>query len=865
MKKPNTKQNSSKAAAKTTLNSTTVSLKKYYYLFGILTFFLFVNTIGNGYNMDDGLVTRNHKLTSQGISAIGEIFTSSYYDDGVYSYGYRPMVHLSFALEHDLFGEKPGAGHFFNVILFALSVILFFKLLIRWVGEKNALFAGIATLLFAVHPLHTEVVASLKNRDEILAFLFVIWAGLSTHKFLEKGKWISLISVLILFSLAMLSKKSVYPMAILIPVAVILLKELSIRQLVQTAVIFTLPAALIGSDFQIERSFLMTILPITLIAFTYLVKRYFLAEKTELSLRTVTNNWIIPMFFTIIITCASVYTHHFWLMCFTIPFWAWLYKVNFQIGIISMIVLLICVNLQYTENRIPLLILLIGIGYSFFLRYKGAEIKKWGTLAGIVLIYFLIRRHTTFDFLYATGAILFFLLSYKKIWWGFILSIVIAITVFIISQKLNFYAVVIISFSILLLIEKLFRSFPWSATVPILAFSGLITLLSLEEYEFKKNEASATALTQEQSTQNSQVPADSDSFLKEGRTLLYVENTLVAPHTQSEKIATGFSTLGEYLRLHIFPKELSFYYGYAKIKTVDFRHPMVWVSIIVHLLLIFIAVWQLKKRPLIAIGVMWYLLSILLFSNWIELVAGMVGERLAFTASAGFCILITGILFWIKPEFSLKKPGLIGALLGVAVLLIAGRTIVRNKDWKDSLTLMAHDIKHLSNSAQANNLYAMTLMAESVNNKSLSPVQKLEIQRTAISHFDQATTIWPDFYNAYIDKAKATMLTGDYEDGLKALEKAMKTDPENVLSYYVLLEITERNGDFESYLKSAEQLFKITQSDHAYGVVARGHFLLNDFQKSKEVLLEGLEHHPDNEVLKNNLRIVEEKLHPTLR
>ncbi|MEZ4889874.1 MAG: hypothetical protein R2779_04690 [Crocinitomicaceae bacterium] len=58
---------------------------------------------------------------------MAKIFTSPYYsDDAGYAYGYRPMVHLSFALEHELFGQKPGAGHFINVLLFAFSVIFVF-------------------------------------------------------------------------------------------------------------------------------------------------------------------------------------------------------------------------------------------------------------------------------------------------------------------------------------------------------------------------------------------------------------------------------------------------------------------------------------------------------------------------------------------------------------------------------------------------------------------------------------------------------------------------------------------------------------------------------------------------------------------
>ena len=46
-----------------------------------LAFLVYANTIGNGYNMDDELVTRKHKFTSRGISAIPEKFTNPYYSD----------------------------------------------------------------------------------------------------------------------------------------------------------------------------------------------------------------------------------------------------------------------------------------------------------------------------------------------------------------------------------------------------------------------------------------------------------------------------------------------------------------------------------------------------------------------------------------------------------------------------------------------------------------------------------------------------------------------------------------------------------------------------------------------------------------
>ncbi len=69
-----------------------------YFIF-LFSFVIYANTIPNDYNLDDELVTQNHRLTSKGISAIPEIFTSPYYEDKAgYKYEYRPIVLISFAI-----------------------------------------------------------------------------------------------------------------------------------------------------------------------------------------------------------------------------------------------------------------------------------------------------------------------------------------------------------------------------------------------------------------------------------------------------------------------------------------------------------------------------------------------------------------------------------------------------------------------------------------------------------------------------------------------------------------------------------------------------------------------------------------------
>jgi len=833
------------------------SLRKYYYLLGLFTFFIFANTIGNGYNMDDGIVTNGHKLTSQGLSAVGEIFTSNYYSDAMgYAFGYRPIVHLSFALEHELFGEKPGAGHFINVILFALSVVLFFKLLIKWVGEKNLLFAGIAALLFAVHPIHTEVVASLKNRDELLAFLFVIWAGLSAHKYLEKGKWISLISIIILFSMAMLSKKSVYPIAVVVPASIILLKEISLKQLVFLGLSFIIPAAVIGSELELTRMGIMIILPVAVLSLIYLVKHVYLSNELLNEQLAKLRSAILPILFIVVITLIAIYFSSFVLLLFTIPIFFWLFKTNLEIGLMVIIFVLISIDAFWLDRyHIQILQLIIGIGYVAYIMFGKEKNSKWWILSIIATFYFLTKNHDLNDLALLLNLFIFTILLYRKSHWAFLFSVLTLVATLVFFDGDIIYSTIIVLISASVYVYKKTKNKNWTQYTAVIAFSITLCFIGYENFQSNDKKQSVQIAQQEK-----QKFVKNENVLKEGRQLEFVENTLVAPHTKEEEIGTGFATLGEYFRLMLFPYELSFYYGYAKTDTFNLKNGWAWLFIVIHLAMLFLAIFHIKKNPMITIGVFWYLLCIVLFSNWIELVAGMVGERLAFTASAGFCIFIIGILFWLKPDLNFKNPGVFGSAVIVIMVFFTGRTIIRNTDWKDTITLMGNDISHLKNSAQANNIYAMHLMAESTSNRSLTIPEVKEMQQKAIFHFDQATNISPDYFNVYIDKARAMMITGEYKEGIKSLKKAIEIDPENEYSYYILVDFYERMQDGKSYLEWAKKLFEISENERTYGTLARGYFLVKDFDESKKVLVEGLQKYPNSKTLAYNLRVVEEQI-----
>ncbi|QQP36013.1 Transmembrane and TPR repeatcontaining protein 2like, partial [Caligus rogercresseyi] len=85
---------------------------------------------------------------------------------------YRPITTLTYRFNHLLTGLSAPHFHFTNVVLFGICTYLFTLLAQRVTRSKEV---GIsAGLLFAVHPIHTEAVAGLVGRAEILSGIFYL-------------------------------------------------------------------------------------------------------------------------------------------------------------------------------------------------------------------------------------------------------------------------------------------------------------------------------------------------------------------------------------------------------------------------------------------------------------------------------------------------------------------------------------------------------------------------------------------------------------------------------------------------------------------------------------------------------------------
>ena len=187
-------------------------------LFGLL---LYANTLTHDYVLDDETVMAKNRIVTKGISAIPEIMMTAYRagsQDRQESL-YRPLSVVMFAIEWQLSPNKPFLGHLINVLLYALTGFLLYKLLRKWFPDKHSFVLFAISILFMAHPLHTEVVANIKSRDEILGLLFAILSLSAFYEYAAKNNIKEALLGTVYFFLAMLSKESTLTLAAAIPLS----------------------------------------------------------------------------------------------------------------------------------------------------------------------------------------------------------------------------------------------------------------------------------------------------------------------------------------------------------------------------------------------------------------------------------------------------------------------------------------------------------------------------------------------------------------------------------------------------------------------------------------------------------------------
>ncbi len=134
-----------------------------------------------------------------------------------YAANWMPLTWLSHQADFQFFGHVAGMHHLVNLLLHAAAAILLQRFLLATTGRRAVAF--VASLFFAVHPLHVESVAWVSSRKDVLSGLFVMAALLGWTAYLRRQSRRRYLAASAFFALALCAK----PTAVTFPLLLLLL------------------------------------------------------------------------------------------------------------------------------------------------------------------------------------------------------------------------------------------------------------------------------------------------------------------------------------------------------------------------------------------------------------------------------------------------------------------------------------------------------------------------------------------------------------------------------------------------------------------------------------------------------------------
>lgn len=827
----------------------------------VYAFMLYANTISHEYNLDDVLVTQNHRLTSKGISALSEIFKSPYYQDDMgYSYEYRPMVLASFAIEHAFFGDSPHLGHFFNVLLFAILCLLIFKALLQIYGKRYLWFIVGVCLLFVSHTIHTEAVCSIKNRDEILAFLFGIISLRFSFVFIDGKKW-ALILIPMFYVASLMSKVTAMSMILIVPIFIVLYRTPSFLSYLKMIISMIIPNHFfitnIGSfekHIYISIAILLTLILFFVINnFKHVSSQIYCFFKVVVlsirdNLRLSLNSF---KFETIESFSFLQFSEGYKLPCFKylmFPFAFFLlylalfFSNNFAAAIPFLFLLGFGIVFLKEEYRIWMIIFFstslfitnffilnhAAWGYNnslmmFLLFYLFSNVRYRWIIATIAFLYWAVGMTSLWE-QNITPLLFLFFLSTKNRKWNIFIQIPVflfySIKLFPLSANKNIWVEIndiIIPFFFVLLNFDRVRKIATPFLIVVISF-----LISYDLYFgsrtkgkiHQESESNIQLGVSQSSRYSNLIPTGND------RILGFIEQSIQPTDIWQVKIGTSASILLKYFQKVIIPYPLAFYYGYSEIEPVSITETKPLIGVIVYLMLFLLAVYGWFRDKILASGILIYLFSIIFFANYFAPVPGMFAERFLLIPSLGFCIMLVwalGKIFRIdfSKNIDIKKVAPAPKYTFIAILLAyAVLTFSRNMDWKDQVTLFRHDIKNVPNSVQANNLLATALMAKSVSTQDIN--ESSSLRQEAKHYFKRAIQICPDFFNVKYDLGRVYNIEGNADSSKYYFEQAAKLPNTFPQLYFDLIEIYKAPNDTSGLINCFQRLSEIDTINQSY-------------------------------------------------
>jgi tetratricopeptide (TPR) repeat protein len=249
--------------------------------------------------------------------------------------------------------------------------------------------------------------------------------------------------------------------------------------------------------------------------------------------------------------------------------------------------------------------------------------------------------------------------------------------------------------------------------------------------------------------------------------------------------------LSEYLRLLAWPVDLMTDFGYAA--RIPFTERLGWPSALATLAWASVAavgLASLRRAPLRAIGLLWAFIALAPVLNVVP-VGVLMAERFLYLGSVGFCVWAgswPAALAEAAARAGRPWPERGPSILALLVLaLLAARTVTRNADWRDPVSLYEAELRHAPRDVTVNNNLAVAYLGRG------------ELAR-AVERLDVALAAAPGYWRAHVNMGICRHRLGDLAGARAAFARASAISPGAASPRYFDALVLEDQGDLEGAL-----------------------------------------------------------------
>ena len=269
------------------------------------------------------------------------------------------------------------------------------------------------------------------------------------------------------------------------------------------------------------------------------------------------------------------------------------------------------------------------------------------------------------------------------------------------------------------------------------------------------------------------------------------------------RVATALWVQVKYALLFFWPARLSSDYSFDAIPVVDSPgDPRLWAGLLWIAALVALFVFGWRRSMTVAVGVAAWFLFLLPGSNLLFTAGTAMAERLLYLPVMGGSLVVAHLAAGAVARSKNRRRAatLVGAV-ALAILAAAGaRTVARNPDWRDNLTLARHDALVAPRSAK---LHAGVGIA-------LHGAGNIDEAEPA---YRRALEIYPDYAQVHYNLGELLLLRGRPVEAVEHLQRAAEISPANPRPWRTLGPLLEQAGEPERALQAYARAAELEPAD----------------------------------------------------